>query len=550
MNTRLCYLKEIIAHDVFVTSATEHMVEPTGDESKWIFDFRRVLLKTDALDAIAELFWEKWKEHMPFQAGGVEVAAIPLIAAIALKAKEKGNAINGFFIRKSRKKSGLLRMIEGTLTEENIILVDDLMNSGNSLMRQVEILEKLNKKVVAVFAILRFHDLGYYQYFHDKGIEIYSLFSLDDFAHSLQVKNLMPQNKEPIPMPFKAEWQFISERPNYFYVIPKSAPAIDGKKLYFGADNGNFWAINQKDGTVAWNYIIRAHSKGKYIFSSPIIHHDIVYFGAYDGNFYALNKETGQKEWVFREADWIGSSPCVAPSLNLVFVGLEFGLWKKRGGIVALDCASGEKKWEYGMPGLTPASPAYAQKQGIVVCGCNDFSVYGLDARKGKLLWQFRTGGEVKASCAIDETRGLVAFGSFDAHIYVLNITTGELVWKFATLEAIDSTPLLKGDYLYAASLDKKLYCIDLNTGAIVWQFSAHGRIFASPLFIGDNIYIGANDGRLYELDANTGKNTALFQTTERITNAIAYNEETRKIFLPTFANEIYCLSDTRQFTI
>ncbi|MEK7560756.1 MAG: PQQ-binding-like beta-propeller repeat protein [Patescibacteria group bacterium] len=547
MNIRLDHLKDVIAREVFVTSATERIVEPAGEESAWIFDFRRVLLKSDILDTIAELFWENSKEKTPFQVGGVEVAAVPLIAALSLKAKEKGMAINGFFIRKSRKKSGLLRMIEGTLTDENVILVDDLMNSGNSLMRQVEILEKLNKKVAAIFVILRFRDLKYYTYFRDKGIEIYSLFSLDDFADSLHVKNLIPQQKKPVPMPFKAEWQFISERPNYFYVIPKSAPAVDNKKLYFGADNGNFWAINQKDGTVAWNSVIRSHSKGKYVFSSPAIHHDMVYFGAYDGNFYALNKETGKKEWVFREADWIGSSPCVAPSLNLIFVGLEFGLWKKRGGLVALDSENGQKKWEYAMPGLTPASPAYAQKEGMVICGCNDFSVYALDARKGHLLWQFRTGGEVKASCAIDEKRRLAAFGSFDAHVYVLNVTTGKLVWNIETREAIDSTPLIKGDYLYVASLDKKLYCIDLDTGAIVWRFAANGRIFASPVTIGDKIYIGANDGRLYELEAGTGKNTALFQATERITNKIAYNKQTGKIFLPTFANEIYCLSDTRE---
>ena len=548
MDIRLQVLKEIIAREVFITSETERIVEPTGEESKWIFDFRRILLKNNVLNTITELFWEKSKEKIPFQIGGVEVAAIPLITAFILKAREKGVEMNGFFIRKSRKKSGLLKMIEGCLTDEKVILIDDLMNSGNSLMRQVEILEKLGKKVSAVFTILQFRDVGYYTYFHDKGIEIQSLFTLDDFRDSLHVQNVAPQKRDPIPMPFKAQWQFISSAPNYFYVIPKSAPAIDDTKLYFGADNGNFWAINQKDGTVAWKYTIRSHSKGKYIFSSPTIHNNLVYFGAYDGNFYALDKETGKRKWVFMEADWIGSSPCSASSLNSIFVGLEFGLWKKRGGLAALDLTSGKKKWEYVMPGLTPASPAYADKEKMVICGCNDFSVYGFGARNGVLLWRFETGGEVKASCAIDEKRGLVAFGSFDAHIYILNIKTGKVVYKIETNEAIDSTPLIKGDYLYTASLDKKIYCVDLNTGAIVWQFGTNGRIFASPESIGDKIYIGANDGRLYELDAKTGKNTAFFQVTERITNKICYNKKTGNIFLPTFANEIYCLSDTREF--
>lgn len=535
-------IKKIIEEEVFVTKGKEHIVDAKGEDERWLFDFRRVLLRGGVLDMVSELFWEKIKEKIPFQIGGVEVAAIPLIAAIILKAKEKGVEINGFFIRKSRKKSGLLRMIEGELTDEKIILIDDLINTGGSIMRQVEILEKLGKEVVLVLSILRFRDSEYYKHFQDKGIEVKSIFTLDDFKDSIPVKNLIDQKNILVPMPFKAEWQFKSDNPNYFYVLPKSAPIADEKKIYFGADNGSFWAINQLDGSVEWKHKIGFHAKGKYIFSSPTINKDLVYFGAYDGNFYALDKETGKHRWIFMEADWIGSSPCVAPDLDLIYVGLEFGLWKKQGGIVALNLATGQKKWEYMMPGLTHSSPAYSKKQKVVICGCNDFSVYAFNAKVGNLIWKFETGGEIKASFAFDEKRGLVAFGSFDKFIYVLKVNTGEIIFKIETNEAIYSTPLIWEDYLYVASLDKNLYAVDLNSGKIIWKFSTNGRIFATPEIIEDKIYIGSNDGRLYELDHRTGKNTAIFQVTERITNKIAYNKETGRIYLPTFANEVYCL--------
>ena len=543
MNEHTQTLKEVIAREVFVTKDRERIAGPSGDNDAWIFDFRRVLLRGGVLDVIAELFWEKCKDKMPFQVGGVEVASIPLIAALVLKANEKGAPINGFFIRKSRKKTGLLRMIEGELNDEKIILIDDLINTGGSLVRQVEILNKLDKKVILVLTVLRFRNMEYYKYFHDMGIEVQSLFTLDDFANSLRVKNLVNKKDEPVPRPFKAQWQFKSENPNYFYVVPKSAPIGDGKKVYFGADNGNFWAINQLDGSVSWKHRVLFGSQGKRIFSSPVIYEGLIYFGAYDGNFYALNKETGERKWVFMEADWIGSSPAIASDLGLIFVGLEFGLWKRRGGIVALDLESGQKKWECTMLGLTHSSPAYSEKHRTVVCGSNDFSVHGFDAQGGNPIWNYQTGGEVKASFAFDEGRGLVAFGSFDKHIYVLNVKTGELVYKIETNEAIYSTPLIWENRLYVASLDKNLYTIDLNTGKILWKFATNGRIFASPEAIVGKIYIGSNDGRLYEIDPETGKNTAFFQATERITNKIAYNKETGRIFLPTFANEIYCLS-------
>ena len=535
-------LKEEIARNVFVTKDKERIVDLNGEDVRWLFDFRRVLLRPDILDNLGEIFWDTFQDLPHFQIGGIEVAAIPLITALALKLREKGRRANGFFIRKSRKKEGLLRMIEGALTDEHIVLVDDIINSGKSFIRQVEVLEGLGRKVDTVFAILRFRDIDYYTYFHDKGIKVESLFTLDDFADVLHVKNLVDKKDKPVPMPFKAEWQFISENPNHFYVVPKSAPIADDRKIYFGADNGNFWAINQSDGSVAWKHKISLHSKGKYIFSSPVILKDIVYFGAYDGNFYALDKETGKPKWTFMEADWIGSSPCVAQSLGLIFVGLEFGFWKKQGGIAALDAGTGKKKWDYSFFGLTHGSPAYCKSRKVVVIGSNDFGVYCFKAKSGELIWKYQTEGEIKESFAFDEKRGFVAFGSFDKHVYVLKIKTGELVYKIETGEGIYSTPLIREDRLYAASLDKKLYCVDLNTGTIAWEFATSGRIFASPEMIGDSIYIGSNDGRLYELDASTGKNIAFFQATERITNKITHNEQTGKIFLPTFANEIYCL--------
>ncbi len=533
--------KKTVEKEAFITRDVLQTIA-NGSDSTWIFDFRRVLMRPQSLNAITEIFWNRFKERLPYQAGGLEVAAIPFVTGIVMKSIERGTPINGFFIRKSRKKSNVPRMIEGDVTDAPIILVDDILNSGKSFTRQVEVLEAMGKKVDTVFAIIRFRDLEYYRYFHDKGIKVESLFTLDDFADSLKIENLVDKSGQPIPMPFAAQWVFRSEKPNYFYVVPKSAPAIDDLHIYFGSDSGYFWAINKSDGSVAWQHKVGFHAQGKYIFSSPVLYRDLVYFGAYDGNVYALDRATGKPLWIFMEADWVGSSPCIAEDLGIVYIGLEFGLWKKQGGIAALDALTGKKIWGASVPGLVHSSPAYSKKSSIVVCGSNDNHVRAYDAKAGAQLWDFETGGEVKASFAFDEARGLACFGSFDTYLYVVKTKTGELVHKVKTGEAIYSTPLVHGDHVYVASLDKKIYCINLDTGVISWEFATNGRIFASPEIVGDKIYIGSNDGRLYELDAKTGKNTAFFQATERITNKIAYDATSGAIYLPTFANEIYRL--------
>ena len=536
------YLKEVITKEVFIPKGKERFVSPRGVESNWLFDFRRVLMKPRVLHAVAQLFLKQFKKVMPFQIGGIEVAAIPLVTGLAMALSEEGYDINAFFIRKSRKKDGLLKMVEGAVNAEKIILVDDIINTGKSFIRQVEVIESLGKKVGTVFAILRFRDLDYYKYFHERGIKVVSLFTLDDFSDILQVNNLVSKEEKPVPTPFKAEWYFKSEGADFFHVIPKSRPALDEKCLYFGSDSGILWALNQKDGSVAWKRQIGFAPKAKHIFSSPALHEGVLYIGAHDGNFYAFNADDGNKRWMFAEADWIHSSPCVAPDLGLVIVGLEYGWWHKKGAVVALDLETGEKRWEHRTGEYAYASPTYSKKHRMVLCGSNDDTMYALDAVRGTLLWGVHTDGDVRGCAAIDYERGLAIFGSMDSYVYIVRLNDGKCLHKVAVEGGILSDPLIHDARAYVTSLDKNVYCIDIDSGTIVWKFYARARIFSSPIFVNGKIYFGSNDARFYELDAATGKETAFFQATERITNAVAYNPKTKRIFLPTFANEIYCL--------
>ena len=144
---------------------------------------------------------------------------------------------------------------------------------------------------------------------------------------------------------------------------------------------------------------------------------------------------------------------------------------------------------------------------------------------------------------AFDEERGYVIFGAFGGKIYVLNATDGTLIHEHQTEADIYSTPLVRDGRVYVTSLDKSIYCLNLDSFELEWSFQTAGRVFASPEIIDGMLYVGSNDGRLYEIDPISGRNTAFFQTTERVTNKIAYNGKTKHFFVLTYANEIYCLS-------
>jgi len=147
-------LKKIIEQEVIVTKDTHKIVSARGEKSNWLFDFRSILLEPDYIDLIAEIFWDRYKMQYPFQVGGLETAAIPIITAIVLKGNQLGKPVSGFYVRKSRNKRGLLKLVEGQMNDYPIILVDDLINSGSSLTKQIEVLKQLDRTVSEIFTLV------------------------------------------------------------------------------------------------------------------------------------------------------------------------------------------------------------------------------------------------------------------------------------------------------------------------------------------------------------------------------------------------------------
>ena len=533
-------LLEIIKKDVLSVGGVQSTLYLNGKkagENDWMLDFRNIFLNPEALELIVEIFWNIHEKDYPFQVGGQEAAAIPLVTAIVFHSQKIGRPVNGFFIRKGRKPTDLQKIIEGNLNNEKIILIDDLANSGGTFLRQNKVLKKYaGKKATEAFALVNYKKENERILAEDE-ISLKFLYGLSDIGVKETPRKIAFQK-------FKALWHFQSSNPVYSLRVPKSSPVLDEEKIYFGADDGCLWSLNQKDGSVAWKFDQTGYpvEGDKIILSSPAIDAKAVYFGAYDGNLYSLDKKTGKLIWKNTDADHIGSSPALAPELNLVFIGQEFTLFKKHGGLEAIDIRTGKQVWEYSMSGLTHCSPAYCPEKKVVACGCNDFYVYLFDAKTGKLKWKFKTGGDVKSSLVFDLKRNLVLCGSFDENIYAFDIDSGHVRGKFKTKGVIYSTPIVNDGNAYFGSMDKHLYSLNLDTGQLNWHTDCGSRLFAQPQMIEGKLYIGGTGGIMYEIDPSNGKITGRFIATERITNKVVYNPKTRRFFLPTYANEIYCL--------
>jgi outer membrane protein assembly factor BamB/orotate phosphoribosyltransferase len=526
----------------------QRLISPKGNTNRWLIDLRRLFMDAKSLDAAAELFWQECAGRMPFQVGGMEAAAIPFLSAIIMKSLSRGTPVNGFILRKERKTYGTGSPIEGTLTGAPIVIVDDVLNSGASMEKARVVLEQEKKTVALAYVLIDYESPQGKLWRKRHGIPVIAPFRLSEFGLSIEKPGL-----DPLPGPmatFHNRWRFASPDPNFFYRVPKSFPATDGERVYFGSDSGVFWCLDARDGSVVWKFTVNARGH-KNLWSSPALHDGRVYFGSYDGNVYCLDAVTGAEVWRFTEADWVGSSPALALELGYLFIGLEFALGGKRGSIAALKLENGEKVWEHITKRYTHASPAYWPERQLIACGSNDNEMFLFDAPTGVMRWRFETRGEggekgsIRHAPAFDSKRGHLLTGCADGWIYIIDVETGREVWSVKTDNTIYTVPLVVEDKAYIGSTDKYLYVLDLERRAVKTKIFAASKIFGPPRLLQGRIYFGACNGIVYEIDPATDEITGAHQLPDAITNALAYNATTGHFYALTYVNELFAFTRT-----
>lgn len=526
-------LRTIITETAILHSDTSHIVTSKNLPARWLLDLRRTFLHGTGLTLAAELFWQHYANKLPFQVGGLESGSVPLIAAIILEGERRGTPINGFFIRKERKTIGRQQVIEGVVTRDPIVVVDDLLNSGGTLAKVVTALKEIHRGVRDLFVIVQYDNPVGIQYLHDNKIRLTSLFTLAE----LGLTRGQPE-KSPPQLPVRPLWHFRHREPNYFHVVPKSAPVLDDTQIYFGTDSSVLYCLKQSSGTVVWQCETGPDREGKGIFSTPAVVADKVYVGSYDGNCYCLNAKNGHIIWRAAVADWIGSSPCIAQELGRLFIGLEHARPKAKGGLAALDLATGTQLFECETASVLHGSPTYDAATQTVVVGTNDGEILAVHGVTGKTLWRCKTGGPLRSAPIIAGTQ---VFGaSEDGALYALQLKTGAIIWQYRTHNLLYTTPVVDSTQVYLAATDKHLYILNRKNGVLRAKIPTKGRLYAPPLIVDDKLYIGGTCGILYQVDCKKMRITGRYQFPERIVNRPAYNPVTKRFFLPTYDNQLF----------
>ena len=515
-------------------SAGAVLISPTGQLQNWLLDLRQVFLQRDVLLQIAAAFWERHQARGSFQLGGMETAAIPLLAALLICAPQERGQVNGFIVRKERKTKGRGNAIEGVITDDPVILVDDVINSGNSAEKARMTIEMYGYKLKDVFAVVDYRSAKGTAWRELHGIEVTSLFTLADF--SLRLKKNSPR----LSQRYRSLWHVAVPGGFPYYVVPKSTPLLVGEVIYRGCDSGKMQAFDARNGAVVWEYQATGTSSRKGIWSSPAAHDGRLYFGAYNGSVYCLDAADGSEIWAQAYGEWVGASPLVVPRHNLVYFGLEYQRPWAQGSIGALDLRNGEKVWEYQTTKLQHGSPVYWSAGDLVLWGTADHEMVAFDAATGDVRWVFPTLRSVKYPPAVSEERDLVAFASFDKSIYVLDVTTGAKRGEWQTGELCYTTPLICGNRLFCGSGDRHLYVIDLDRMRLIKKINLGARVYSSPRLLGERVIVGTSGGKVIEIDRETLEIRGGLQVPDAVTNAIAASPDGERIFVSTYMNHLY----------
>jgi outer membrane protein assembly factor BamB len=162
------------------------------------------------------------------------------------------------------------------------------------------------------------------------------------------------------------------------------------------------------------------------------------------------------------------------------------------------------------------------------------------------LRWRFETGGSkgtngsIRHAPAFDVKRNHLITGCSDGAIYIIDVETGKLVWSVQTDNTIYTVPLVVDDTAYVGSTDKYFYILDLERKSVTTKIYAGSKIFGPATLVDGRIYFGACNGLVYEVDPQTFSTTGTHQLPDAVTNAVAYNQDSRLFYALTYMNELY----------
>jgi orotate phosphoribosyltransferase len=156
----------------------------SGRSSKFLFQLRQTTMLPEGAALLGEVIVEYMQREGIRCVGGLELGAVPLVASISLASHLKNYPVSAFFVRKKAKEHGAKERIDGhVINGEEVLLVDDVATTGNSMFGAVEgVHAEYPKCYVNRALVVVDREEGATETLAKRSIKLVSIFKKSDFS--------------------------------------------------------------------------------------------------------------------------------------------------------------------------------------------------------------------------------------------------------------------------------------------------------------------------------------------------------------------------------
>jgi orotate phosphoribosyltransferase len=143
---------------------------------------KMTLLDPEGADLVAEAVLDLLEGEDVDLIGGIELGAVPLVAAICVKSSARGRPLPAFIVRKRAKGHGTDQVIEGFVREgARAVVFDDVTTTGGSVLAAAEAARAAGCRVSKAITIVDRLE-GAAENLAKHGLELVPLFTRQDFV--------------------------------------------------------------------------------------------------------------------------------------------------------------------------------------------------------------------------------------------------------------------------------------------------------------------------------------------------------------------------------
>lgn len=426
-------------------------IDRNGEVCRWLVDCREAILTPEGSVLVSRLLYEKLKTFKSRVVGGPQIAAQALVPQLLVMAELESRHLQGFIVRKEAKYNGLQKLVEGSLKPgDSVVLIDDLTNSGHSLLHALSAVRAAGAKAEGAVVIVNFDNFGRKK-LQGLGLRVEWLYDLKDL--------------------------WLMNRTGYSDIARIEEPDIVWEREFIGTPRAQMrgeeavFADSVKIAGEGWSL-----EAAEPVFA---LREKILYAGTMHG--YALAYDLSRKRilWKKKRGDCVRVPPVAAG--DVVFAAD----YAKSGVMFAAD-EKGGVKWHL----LLAPVNAMCLHKGRIVAGTQDGLVL---VDSGKLLFESKI-GSVRGVAVSDNIYATTAEGV----LYSLDFS-GRVLWQRKLDLSTCSRPVMHKDRIYCTSTTGRLFCFS-REGNMLWYYRTYGKVLSDPAAKADYIYCGGQDGRVYVL--------------------------------------------------